>query len=555
MLTSYAIAFARLGRLAREFANFKESAPVTDPSELADITKALQIGKQKRITKLVGVTVDEDGTYEGEFQQYVNPRLTKRFTFTFGESEISFKLINTEQIARFSDTEDFARQSKSGRAGKALNCRIEQCGGRCLKGGESCRTTPTSEQKELWKSASGKNRATKPDTSLAKKRRETAEQKRNDRLGITSIGKTIEGGKKTIDDMKIVGKRMERGLKELEQQKKVTSLDSRRKGKTDDVAKVDKAVAEVTSIDTKRVKKKLDSGDIEAAIDDMKKQADDTKKLAREAVASLDKREKELTKIAKEALDRTPLLGDAGSKQTRKDADTDSKKAKVHAIKSYSDFEPVALHAIDKLNKENKYDGLVPIYKIRRELGETVSRDKFKEYLIDLQAKDKIQLQSGSVEDSAKDKIRDSITTELDGIRGYARITASQSEIDAALPASKREKAEKLLKDRPELDPLGTASELKKGGKIKTQSEADKTFDKAYSRLNEEFNYDGSVPIAKVRESLGDRVSKAEFDNFLTEAQSNDRFQLTGDDKATKEEKDGGVVDVFGETRVYMKKL
>lgn len=235
MLTKEAIAFAQLGRLAREFANFKESNQVTDAEELADITAALQIGKQKRITKLVGVTVDEDGTYSGEFQQYISPRLTKRFTFVFGEDEISFKPINAEQITKFSeDVEDFARQSKSGKAGKALNCKIEQCGGRCLKGGETCRTTPTPEQKKLWASASGKNLATKQDTSLAKKRRETAEKKRNDRLGITSIKKTIEEGKKTVDDMRIVGKRLERKFKELADKEGTSS-----KGSTGNVRSLD----------------------------------------------------------------------------------------------------------------------------------------------------------------------------------------------------------------------------------------------------------------------------------------------------------------------------
>ena len=37
-----------------------------------------------------------------------------------------------------------------------------------------------------------------------------------------------------------------------------------------------------------------------------------------------------------------------------------------------------------------------------------------------MQAEDIFQLEGGSVEDSAPDKIEDSITTELDGLRCYA---------------------------------------------------------------------------------------------------------------------------------------
>jgi hypothetical protein len=180
MLTQEAIAFSALGRLWRGIAvSFAEV--VTDANTLSLIQSGLQQGLGRRITKILGVTKDVKGTFEGEFQQYVSPRLTKRFSFIFGEEQVSFKPLNLGDIQKFSegasDTPEFARQSKSGRAGTSLNCKIEQCGGRCLRGGESCRLTPTESQRKLWSQASGKNLATKPETSLAKKRREAKEER------------------------------------------------------------------------------------------------------------------------------------------------------------------------------------------------------------------------------------------------------------------------------------------------------------------------------------------------------------------------------------------
>lgn len=97
-------------------------------------------------------------------------------------------------------------------------------------------------------------------------------------------------------------------------------------------------------------------------------------------------------------------------------------KPKEKAIASYDEFKPMALEVYDRLNSDYNLDNLVPIYRIRREIGDRVSRSQFSEWLIEMQSNDIFQLQGGSVEDSAPDKIEDSITTELDGLRCYARL-------------------------------------------------------------------------------------------------------------------------------------
>lgn len=90
-------------------------------------------------------------------------------------------------------------------------------------------------------------------------------------------------------------------------------------------------------------------------------------------------------------------------------------------IASYEEFKVAALAVYDHLNRDYNLDDLVPIYRMRREVGDRVSREHFNEWLLEMQAEDILQLQGGSIEDSAPDKIEDSITTELDGLRCYAK--------------------------------------------------------------------------------------------------------------------------------------
>ena len=96
-------------------------------------------------------------------------------------------------------------------------------------------------------------------------------------------------------------------------------------------------------------------------------------------------------------------------------------KGDVRAIASYEEFKSVALDVYDSLNRDYNLDDLVPIYRMRRAIGERVGRSQFNEWLLEMQANDIFQLQGGSVEDSAPDKIEDSITTKVNGLRCYAK--------------------------------------------------------------------------------------------------------------------------------------
>ncbi|MEG4456604.1 hypothetical protein [Microcoleus sp. N9_A1] len=96
-------------------------------------------------------------------------------------------------------------------------------------------------------------------------------------------------------------------------------------------------------------------------------------------------------------------------------------KGDVGTIASYEDFKAVALDVYDSLNRDYNLDDLVPIYRMRRAIGERIGRSEFNEWLLEMQANDIFQLIGGSVEDSAPDKIEDSITTKVNGLRCYVK--------------------------------------------------------------------------------------------------------------------------------------
>ncbi|OYD97252.1 hypothetical protein CDG77_07810 [Nostoc sp. 'Peltigera membranacea cyanobiont' 213] len=91
------------------------------------------------------------------------------------------------------------------------------------------------------------------------------------------------------------------------------------------------------------------------------------------------------------------------------------------AIASYDEFKSVALEVYDKLNQNYNLDDLVPIYRIRREIGDRVSRENFNEWLLEIQEKDIFQLIAGEIPDLTADKREDSITIPGAGLRSYAK--------------------------------------------------------------------------------------------------------------------------------------
>ena len=91
------------------------------------------------------------------------------------------------------------------------------------------------------------------------------------------------------------------------------------------------------------------------------------------------------------------------------------------SIQSYEDFQAVALETYERLNQDYNLDDLVPIYRIRRELGDRLSRSDFNAWLLEMQAEDILQLIGGEMSELTPDKAEDSVKTRMGDIRYYAQ--------------------------------------------------------------------------------------------------------------------------------------
>lgn len=96
-------------------------------------------------------------------------------------------------------------------------------------------------------------------------------------------------------------------------------------------------------------------------------------------------------------------------------------KGDVGAIASYDDFKAVALDVYDSLNRDYNLDDLVPIYRMRRVIGERLGRSEFNEWLLEMQATDIFQLMAGETPDITPDKREDSIIIPGGTLRYYAK--------------------------------------------------------------------------------------------------------------------------------------
>jgi hypothetical protein len=94
-------------------------------------------------------------------------------------------------------------------------------------------------------------------------------------------------------------------------------------------------------------------------------------------------------------------------------------------IQSYEAFKTSAIATFDKLNRDFNLDNFVPIYRIRRAIGNQVERSNFNSWLLKMQSEDIFQLLEGSIEDSSPDKIEDSVRTPLGKLRCYAKRLAA----------------------------------------------------------------------------------------------------------------------------------
>jgi hypothetical protein len=108
-------------------------------------------------------------------------------------------------------------------------------------------------------------------------------------------------------------------------------------------------------------------------------------------------------------------------KEAMKKARTETKR-KPSQITDPKEFEDVAMKSLNDLDKDGKYDNLIPIHELRKTLGDKVSRGDFNNLLMEMQTNDKVQLIGGQMTDATPKKIEDSVTSEMGAMRFYVKI-------------------------------------------------------------------------------------------------------------------------------------
>lgn len=90
-------------------------------------------------------------------------------------------------------------------------------------------------------------------------------------------------------------------------------------------------------------------------------------------------------------------------------------------ISSYEEFAKTALNTYDQLNQDYNLDDLVPIYRIRRQIGDRLPRQQFNEWLLEIQADDRVQLMGGDLPNVTPDQLEDSVAIPGGGTRFYVK--------------------------------------------------------------------------------------------------------------------------------------
>ena len=108
-------------------------------------------------------------------------------------------------------------------------------------------------------------------------------------------------------------------------------------------------------------------------------------------------------------------------KEAMEKARTETKR-KPGQITDPKEFEDVAMKSLTDLDKDGKYDNLIPIHELRKTLGDKVSRGDFNNLLMEMQANDKVQLIGGEMTDATPKKVEDSVVSELGAYRYYVKI-------------------------------------------------------------------------------------------------------------------------------------
>ena len=117
----------------------------------------------------------------------------------------------------------------------------------------------------------------------------------------------------------------------------------------------------------------------------------------------------------------TSPMPTANSVEAQSNGSSNGHNGSTPEISSYEAFTETTLETYDRLNQDYNLDNLVPIYRIRRELGDRLTRRQFNEWLLEIQSDDLVQLMASDQAQVTSDQMEDSITIPGAGTRFFVK--------------------------------------------------------------------------------------------------------------------------------------
>ncbi|BAZ39430.1 hypothetical protein NIES4101_53830 [Calothrix sp. NIES-4101] len=123
---------------------FAERDRITNAKSLLEIKEILEEWYTDGITAIPEAYIDGE-TIVGRFEDKVDKSLTKSYRFVITEDEVVYQLLNSTEVANYSENLDFAAKKST----KPKNCtKGTPCGGSCISATKQCRKTPGAAAKK-----------------------------------------------------------------------------------------------------------------------------------------------------------------------------------------------------------------------------------------------------------------------------------------------------------------------------------------------------------------------------------------------------------------------
>ncbi|WP_016949787.1 DUF935 domain-containing protein [Anabaena sp. PCC 7108] len=392
---------------AELLAVFSESSNVAvkDANSLLELKAIIETVYQDGISAIPEAYLDGDN-FVGVFEDRVGEQLVKRFNFTLSESGIEYKLINPGDVSNFSEVE-FAAPFKPK---KKKNCvKGISCGSSCISPTKSCRkggdAIPGDRVTALKKKLGGAASVSGDTSPSTKNQKVKSKEPATTEVKIASdVAKYFPDSESVNEALRFLGNAKNKAQDN-------TTKNTQAEPEKQNIQKVE---VEISGNEKQAVS--YDASNINVSGRVTVSERDDYGRVEVKGISSLEGKSEYPETVVKQIEHHTSPM--QGSKSELGGA-YELRNGKP--IKSQKDFEQEINKSINTLNTEQGLNDLVPIYLVRRSLGDRISRKDFDKYMIEMQGKDKFTLFAGELKENGFSQREDSMQV-MGNRRNYVQI-------------------------------------------------------------------------------------------------------------------------------------